>query len=300
MIITSGNIRIRSDKLTSGVSATFGICRDLSDCRDGSVTIDLSGVGFVTPSFVVPLVVFSDGVEGRVEFTGCSAYQKNLYLPDGGFESGRVSADEFRSFLDGYTSKSYIPLIKFPAGMDRIRDKQVILSAVENMLARQTGLEKNILLGLKYMMSEIADNITDHSNSNFGYIVAQSYPSLGYVDICLGDAGITLLGSYSKKPTTEVSTDREALMAANEGISSKNLPGAENRGYGIRTTRNVITKGLGGQYFMLSGSMAFIATQKQEGYATIPFGLRYRGTIIAIRIPIKRSTFNLYNYLDRG
>lgn len=43
------------------------------------------------------------------------------------------------------------------------------------------------------------------------------------------DEGITLYGSFILAGI-EVSDDIEAMQAANKGVSSKNLPDAENRG----------------------------------------------------------------------
>ena len=46
------------------------------------------------------------------------------------------------------------------------------------------------------MIEECVDNITQHSKSERGYIFAQAYPHKQYLDICVADNGITLLGSY--------------------------------------------------------------------------------------------------------
>ena len=52
--------------------------------------------------------------------------------------------------------------------------------------------------------------------------------------------------------------DMEAIKAANRGLSSKNLPDAENRGFGIRTSKQMLIHGLGGQYLMISGSSLYL------------------------------------------
>ena len=45
----------------------------------------------------------------------------------------------------------------------------------------------------------------------------------------------------------------ESLMLANEGYSTKNRPEAENRGYGISTSKRMLVEGMKGAFFMLSG-----------------------------------------------
>lgn len=96
-------------------------------------------------------------------------------------------------------------------------------------------------------------NITEHSESDRGYIFAQAYPTKGFLDVCIADRGVSLLGSYEKLPDNEILSDMEAIKAANRGLSSKNLPDAENRGFGIRTSKQMLIHGLGGQYLMISG-----------------------------------------------
>ena len=108
----------------------------------------------------------------------------------------------------------------------------------------------NIATGFKYMIGESVDNIIEHSRSERGYIFAQAYPKNQYIDICIADNGITLLGSYRTLKNNAINTDIEAMQAATKGQSTKNLPEAENRGYGIITSKKMLVEGLNGSYVM--------------------------------------------------
>jgi anti-sigma regulatory factor (Ser/Thr protein kinase) len=169
---------------------------------------------------------------------------------------------------------------------------------VENMLIRQLNIQSNVANGLKYMVDETLDNITEHSESDRGYIFAQAYPRKGYLDICIADRGVTLLGSYMSLLDNEIATDLEAIKAANRGLSSKNLPDAENRGFGIKTSKQMLIEGLGGQYLMMSGSCLYIKSSKYDSFYTMPNGIRWNGTIVALRIPYNSPTFNYINYIE--
>lgn len=81
------------------------------------------------------------------------------------------------------------------------------------------------------------------------------------MDVCIADRGVGLLGSYEKLPDNEIESDMEAIKAANRGLSSKNLPDAENRGFGIKTSKQMLIQGLGGQYLMISGSSLYIKSR---------------------------------------
>lgn len=130
------------------------------------------------------------------------------------------------------------------------------------------------------------------------YLETIGIPRKGYLDICMADNGVTLLGSYKKLSDNEIIDDLEAIKAANRGISSKNLPEAENRGYGIQTSKRMLVEGLGGQYLMISGSCLYLKSPGHDNVYSVPDGLRWNGTIVALRIPVDSSQFNYVNYLE--
>ena len=166
------------------------------------------------------------------------------------------------------------------------------------MIISQLNIQPNVAIGLKYMIDETLDNITEHSESDRGYIFAQAYPKKGFLDVCIADRGINLLGSYEKLSDNEIASDMEAIKAANRGLSSKNLPDAENRGFGIMTSKQMLIQGLGGQYLMISGSCLYIKSRILDSFYAMPNGLRWNGTIVALRIPYQSDTFNYINYIE--
>lgn len=204
---------------------------------------------------------------------------------------------EFLAELEKYASKTYIPIIDFAAGRNSDA-KEAVSSIVENMIIRQLSIQSNVANGLKYMIDETLDNISEHSESDRGYIFAQAYPTKGFLDVCIADRGVSLLGSYEKLPGNEIVSDMEAIKAANRGLSSKNLPDAENRGFGIRTSKQMLIQGLGGQYLMISGSSLYIKTRNIDSFYSMPQALRWNGTIVALRIPYHSASFNYINYIE--
>ena len=146
--------------------------------------------------------------------------------------------------------------------------KEFVSSLVENLIIRQLGIQSNVANGLKYLIDETLDNITEHSESDRGYIFAQAYPQKGFLDVCIADTGVTLLGSYQKLQGNEITTDSEAIRAANRGHSSKNVGESESRGFGIMTSKRM------------------------------PDGLRWPGTIVAMRIPYYSKEFDYIKYVE--
>ena len=99
-------------------------------------------------------------------------------------------------------------------------------------------------------------------------------------------------------PNNEIENDLEAIQAANRGISTKNLPDAENRGYGIITSKNMLIEGLKGSFIMMSGNALHIYNSKDRRFIGMPHDIRWKGTIIALRIPYVNKEFQYINYIE--
>lgn len=291
-------IDIPSEKLSSGFSAALRICKKIKGSANSNDVIDFSCAKFVTPTFIMPLLVYIKKADKCVSIEHTEGYLNSICFNSLGVQSGSMRKSEFAAYLEQFSTKRYIPLISFPATNDRLEDKNEIMSVIESMIVKQAGLGQNIVSGIKYMLGEIVDNISEHSKSECGYIIAQCYPTSKYIDICIGDTGITLLGSYEGIPNCEITSDGEAMRAANSGISTKNLPDAENRGYGISTTRKMLVEGMGGQYMMVSGDTVYVNTKSGSGYFELPDGMRFEGTIVALRIPYWNENFRYINYIE--
>lgn len=290
-------IRVKDDRLLDGLTPVVRMMSRVEKSDEDEVVIDFSETQFVSPVFALSLIVYFSKCGKDVSFQNITDYLGIIGLNSGGLKPDMMRQTEFLAILEKYTSKTYIPIIDFSAGKSSDA-KEAISSIVENMIIHQLNIQSNVANGLKYMIDETLDNITEHSESDRGYIFAQAYPNKQFLDVCIADRGVTLLGSYTKLQNNEILTDLEAIKAANRGISSKNLPDAENRGFGIKTSKQMLINGLGGQYLMISGSCLYFKCPSFDSFYSMPDGLRWNGTIIAMRIPYHSSTFNYINYIE--
>lgn len=297
-MIIKEKINVRDDRLIDGLIPALRIMSKAENTEDDTLNVDFTDTVFVSPVFVLSSIVYLSRCGKHVLISNVSDYLKTIGLDTGGIHPDEMRESEFKAKMEGYSGVTYIPIINFPA---RTNDdsKEAISTIVENIIIRQSNIAPNVAQGIKYMVDETLDNITEHSESDRGFIYAQAYPKKRYLDICIADRGITLLGSYKRLPDNEISTDLEAIKAANRGISSKNLPEAENRGYGIYTSKRMLINGLGGEYLMISGSNFYYMHPGADGIYSLPDGLRWNGTIVALRIPYYQdSKFNYINYIE--
>lgn len=296
-MIIKEHINIKDDRLIDGLSPVVRIMDQMEKSVDQEVTIDFSDTRFISPVFALSFIVYLTRCGKQIAFTNVSDYLERIGLGIGGIKPDTMRQTEFLAELEKYTSKTYIPIIDFAAGRNSDA-KEVVSSIVENMIIQQLNIQSNVANGFKYMIDETLDNITEHSESDRGYIFAQAYPTKRFLDVCIADRGVSLLGSYEKLPDNEILSDMEAIKAANRGLSSKNLPDAENRGFGIRTSKQMLIHGLGGQYLMISGSSLYLKSCNLDTFYSMPHGLRWNGTIVALRIPYYSSSFNYINYIE--
>lgn len=288
---------IANERISDGLLEAMNAINQINEASDEKITLDFSDVGFVTPLYILPLVVFLNGCSKDITITNVSEYLQTIGFTNG-MQPDKMRKSEFLAIIEKYSRKTYIPIVSFPTTRDSDDEKDAILSTVESIIERQLGLTSNIAIGLKYMLGESIDNIIQHANSERGYIFAQSYPGQGYLDICIADSGITLLGSYQTLPDNEIESDLEAIQAANRGISTKNLPNAENRGYGIITSKKMLIDGLGGTFVMMSGNALHLYNSLDRRFVETPENIRWNGTIIALRVPYMNKDFQYINYIE--
>lgn len=288
---------IRDDLMSDGLLAAMNAINLINEAADKSITLDFSEIEFVTPSYVLPLVAFLNSCDKDITIVNLKEYLQKIEFADG-MRPDRMRKSEFLAIMERYSQETYIPIVSFPATKDSDDEKDAILSTIESIISRQLELTSNVLTGLKYMLGESIDNIIQHAQSERGYIFAQSFPQKGFLDICIADNGITLLGSYKTLPNNEIESDLEAIQAANRGISTKNLPNAENRGYGIITSKKMLVEGLSGSFIMLSGNALHLYNSEYRRFIETPTNIRWDGTVVALRVPYINKDFHYIHYIE--
>lgn len=289
---------ILDSNFISGLQETIKIIDRINKCKDDTITLTFNEKSFVTPLFILPLLVYKRTIKKDILFQNESTYIDTIQFIEEGLKSDLMEVEDFISHIKKYSYKTFIPIISFTTNQEGSRKRSAVLSAVSDLLRNQLQLSTNVLTGIKYLIEENIDNIIEHSESDYGYIFCQYYPNKGYLDICIADNGITLLGSYKKINEKNIVDHLSAMQAANSGISTKNLPDAENRGYGIKTSRAMLIGGLSGNYLMLSGNALYLKTPAFEDYINLPAQITLQGTVVAMRIPYQNNKFNYIEWVE--
>ena len=269
----------------------------------GNVSWDFSRVSDMHPFLVAPLAIYKATSTKQIVCENMSLpmqsflnevfFEKMLHFENEAMETAEM-------VMSKYAHNLYIPICSFTMSES---NKEAFGVIARNLILQQNKFYRSLSTPLSYFLSELIDNIYEHSDSVNGYLYSQYVEKENSLYICIADAGITIFKSYekAKKYLQEIdNNESEALRFANEGRSTKNRPGAESRGYGISTTRKMLVEGLGGSFYMLSGS-AFHRYESKEinSYVDMRNFFKWNGTLLVLRVPADiPHGFNYINYLE--
>ena len=277
----------RDERIGSAFNYLFKVIQETESIFEDKVIWDFKGDLFFHPFFFAPLSIYKNKCNKNIICRNINEHIQPYFDLAHFHEPLTIDAntDLYKS-LYGYENKSYIPICKFTLG----RNTDEFQSIAQSIIQKQIGGGQKMRTPLSYFLSELICNINEHSRSEYGYIYSQYLQKEKCLDICIADDGITVYGSYVKsgKYVNIIGEDEaQALKLANDGYSTKNRPEAENRGYGISSSKKMRVEGLDGAFFMLSGN-AFHRHDKQgkSVFINLPEEICWQGTIILMRIPV--------------
>lgn len=271
-----------------------------TEAVSGVALWDFADVSFLHPFFLAPLAIYKSNSSKIIKciniplklqsYLNCVCFDRLLHFVD-------ENKEDVDAVMRQYFNATYLPLCSF-AMTDS--NKDIFGSVIRTIIEKQTGI--NGSTPLSYLISELLDNVFEHSQSKNGYVFSQYLPNEDVINLCIGDLGIGIYQSFKNADLYQEEIDGSeacALRLANEGYSTKNRPDAENRGYGISTSKAMLVRGMKGAFFMLSGSAFHRYENNANDYIELGNLFRWNGTIILMRIPTKfPEGFNYIDYLE--
>jgi anti-sigma regulatory factor (Ser/Thr protein kinase)/anti-anti-sigma regulatory factor len=150
-------------------------------------------------------------------------------------------------------------------------------------LAGKLGVTNASLYGFQVCVSEIFNNIKDHTHLDIGSIFVQQFPNLDRVNISVADFGRGIPDAVrASKPALN---DAQAIVQAVEGgFTTKSTP--RNRGAGLDYLLQTVVAGNGGNVtiFSLSGHVLFYPRGTGIGAQAYPSRGFCPGTTIDISL----------------
>lgn len=258
----------------------FGHYFQFCEIRKRSIVegvIDLSDFSFFYPATLLPLSLFVRGNLGQLRYLKPRDIHVSKYLDV-------ISNDKkrFYSELD-----SYLPVVQLPKDMDQFNP--IFIKLCE--MAEDVG-GKN---AFRYFLSELTDNIYQHSFFDNALVMAQKYVKKGQLHLSIIDDGIGIPESL-RKGGLVFDSDLNSIIEAVQGASSKK---DASRGKGLGTSLKMLTKGYNGSVCLISGNGGIHMSAHETKRLTLSDDFKYGGTLIAIKVPLKlKKEINVYGYVD--
>lgn len=276
------------ERIGSAFNHLFRVILATSKSDETEVGWSFSNASFLHPFFLAPLSIYKQICSKNIHCIDKTSWVEG-YMDLVHFNSPLLVIEgvDLEKMLEPYVSKTYIPICKFELSKTNVDRLQGILQRV---IKKQSRADERIVTPMSYMLGELVDNMNEHSCGKYGYIYSQYMEKEGCIDMVIADDGITIFGSYvrSGKYMDEIGLDEAlALKFATEGKSTKNLPYAENRGYGISSSEEMLVRGLKGSFFILSGGAFHRYDEGGSVSVRLPEIISWNGTIVLIRIPVK-------------
>jgi anti-sigma regulatory factor (Ser/Thr protein kinase) len=258
--------------------------------------IDFSDIDFVVPSFILPVaVILAQQKQKEIQVkllhsNGLKGYLQTIYFEEGGRQLSLEKS--YKDVFETFTDKNYLGIFCVPATKDKLSLEftESVLSHFKKTLITKLDLPMAVQSAVHYLVSEIFDNVIQHSGSEKFWIFAQYYPNKEYFDICIIDTGKGLLNSYLDNGYDEITTDIEAIEHAVNGYSTKEY--YNERGKGMSTSRKMVVEGLDGDFIVISGNALFYNDK------IIMAPVSWLGTIVSLRLPKFKSNFNYIMYIE--
>jgi len=238
-----------------------------------SGSLDLSHAMFIFPTTLLPL-------------SELIANNKEKYIPPTNYPASNYISTILASSSTNL-QKTYTPIVALPQNSD---DAEVNLKKIFEI--QRNPNDFGGVSAFKYVVSELVDNIYQHSRFTRALIMGQRYDSKGFIDLCFYDNGITIPRAFKEKGLNHEASF--AIREALNGVSTKDT----NRGFGLRTSLNLFTKGLKAAFFIASGNGAVHCDGKGDNLYRLTDAAALHGTLISVRIPKDTSEVDIYDYVE--
>jgi len=274
-----------SESLIAQLGSLYSVLKNVNFGE--RLEFDLSSLDWVIPLLILPISAYINETQSKFRIDECSI---KGYLEKISFPRGVSSISSFQRQIQKH--KSYIPIsiLDKKEKIDRERLEALFSEKIFKTLGNVAGAQNAIC----YPIAELVTNIFEHSKKDSGFIFGQFYSTNNYLDICIVDCGRGLTKTY-KEEKGLILTDAEAISEAMKGNSVKK---DKERGYGIRTSKNIICKAFkGGGFILLSGSCALVSVRQKEKLVSLP-NFYWQGTIITYRIPKPTASIDISSYIE--
>lgn len=260
-------------------SQLYALYEVLSKINPGAKNhFNFSNTKAQAPLILLPICVYINDTNSSFSLPQKSKFYSSINFPTDNLKKA------------GNFNSSTSPILRLTKRPDIKTRDEITYDYVNNLNKKMKGIGKNALF---YPVSELLNNIFEHSRKNEGWIFAQIDKTNKRIDICIVDSGRGFRKSYLEEENLDIS-HLEAIGEAMRGHSTKK---DNERGYGLWTSKKLICKGLKGNLLIITGNAVFLAEGKEENVIEMDKNI-WNGVILSYRIPVPKETVDIIQYIE--
>lgn len=252
-----------------------------------------SSIDFIRPVSILPIASYA--FDHNITIKHANSYLDSIEFP--------VGNDISESYRIG---KTYFPITKADlrkSDGDEREEKLRLLSDQYPRLLQRNITDQEFLdrvgTDVFYLLiSEMVDNIMEHSKAELAYIFSQFWPANNSCEICLLDNGIGIYHSLDNAGRN-VESHMDALQKViRQHFSAKDEFGSQKRGTGIKNTINLLLNNeLNGYFCIISGTAAYYIDNNGRNHFIDFTKVKWNGTIICMGFQKPPKHIDIYEYI---
>ncbi len=235
------------------------------------------------------------GLDQSLQFSGIPRYLQSINFPKG---------EEIHEYTQN--EEIYFPLTR--ADLENLNDKRRELKLRNFSDKYASLLQQNIDRDQEFihrlgknvsflLISEMVDNIYEHSNASIAFIFSQYWPRNNSCEICLADNGIGIFQSLLNAGRNVENEDDAIKKVINEYLSSKDEFGSSKRGTGIKNTIKVLSNNeLNGYFCVISDNTGYYIDNQRDLFLNLQ-NTFLSGTMIDMGFQKPATNFDIYEYI---
>ncbi|MBU4023088.1 ATP-binding protein [Patescibacteria group bacterium] len=182
--------------------------------------------------------------------------------------------------------------IKLPVEIYGEELKEEKLSKMIEFFKKEYSLNLNFIQAFFYFISELSINVPEHAKAKKAFLKVFELGNKEFLEILIKDDGIGIKNSLLQNKIF-IKDDIDAFKEVFRGVSAKK---EKTRGFGLRTSKDIVTKAFGGNFLLFSGQETFLSEQNKEIFRPI-FG-KLKGTAIDCLVPLSKKKINIYEFIE--
>lgn len=254
------------------------------------LVFDFSRLEFVDPVGVVILsnvIEYFRQIKCRVSFANHNSNSDGLkFLDDAGFF--------LRYLKKSLSSSSKVRSTTLPLNLIHESEvQQYLLMTLMPWIGATVGMRAESLSSIRVSLEEVLHNVRDHSGVKVGCTFAQHFPNRNRLQVAISDFGHGI-PEVVRRVEKNLQDPAAIRRACQEGFTTKS--NVVNRGAGLPTLINYVTRANGGNVLIASGKGKLSAVPLPHGplpYKIATSTLRgfYPGTLV--RVILRTDTLEL-------